>query len=403
MNDSAEKRKSFKVTKGHTHLTVYPHRDGWRFAWRTNEMAKWKYVTRAKKVEAKAAAENMIDQMGLGGLDWNSLPFENRCFLEKVHSEVRREDWAAVLKFIESRKKSAEVSESVDKYLKWKIQEAGEKTPHLGNIEGHLKPMAKHFAKKSVVDITAEELKKWWTKQWGHLGWKTRKGTRSSLVGFWKWCIFQKIYPKEVTPAEQIPPVKTGKCERRVLTPDEFTDLAAAILPQYRASIVLQAFCGLRPEEVTPANKKGGKKKSKRGIRREEIDWEENVIRIADDVAKTGYSRILPLLPTAREWLEWAGVGPGQCGPICEENLAEVGETKRLGVEVFKTGWPKDALRHSYGSYRNAIIRSLPQVAEEMGSSVTMLQKHYHNPRSAAEGEAWFALRPPESIRQTSE
>jgi hypothetical protein len=81
MNDSAEKRKSFKVTKGHTHLTVYPHRDGWRFAWRTNEMAKWKYVTRAKKVEAKAAAENMIDQMGLGGLDWNSLPFENRCFL----------------------------------------------------------------------------------------------------------------------------------------------------------------------------------------------------------------------------------------------------------------------------------------------------------------------------------
>lgn len=76
--------------------------------------------------------------------------------------------------------------------------------------------------------------------------------------------------------------------------------------------------------------------------------------------------------------------------------MADVGETKRLGELVFETGWPKDALRHSYGSYRNAVIRSLSQVAEEMGSSEDMLRKHYHNPRSKAEGEAWFNLRPPE-------
>ncbi|MFN5870712.1 MAG: hypothetical protein ACK46A_15460, partial [Akkermansiaceae bacterium] len=49
-----------------------------------------------------------------------------------------------------------------------------------------------------------------------------------------------------------------------------------------------------------------------------------------------------------------------------------------------------------YGSYRNAIVRSLDQVAEEMGSSEAMLRKHYHNPRSRSEGEAWFDLRPPQ-------
>jgi predicted urease superfamily metal-dependent hydrolase len=66
----------------------------------------------------------------------------------------------------------------------------------------------------------------------------------------------------------------------------------------------------------------------------------------------------------------------------------------RLGREVFKTGWPQDALRHSYGSYRNAMIRALPQVAEEMGTSENMLKKHYHNPKTKEEGEAWFGLRP---------
>ena len=40
------------------------------------------------------------------------------------------------------------------------------------------------------------------------------------------------------------------------------------------------------------------------------------------------------------------------------------------------------------------LIRNLHQVAEEMGTSVKMLNKHYHNPKALEEGEAWFALRP---------
>jgi hypothetical protein len=38
------------------------------------------------------------------------------------------------------------------------------------------------------------------------------------------------------------------------------------------------------------------------------------------------------------------------------------------------------------------------EVAGEMGTSVKMLQMHYHNPRTVEEGEAWFAMRP-EMIR----
>jgi len=89
--------------------------------------------------------------------------------------------------------------------------------------------------------------------------------------------------------------------------------------------------------------------------------------------------------------LEWAGIREGQTGTVCGEY--PVDEIKRLGDKLFKTGWPKDSLRHSYGSYRNAVVRSLEQVAEEMGTSVAMLHRHYHNPKAEAEGVEWFSIR----------
>ncbi len=387
--------KSFRVTKGNTTITVYPYNGGWRFAWRSSETAIWKYVTRKVKAAAKAAAENKLDELNTGGLSWSSLSPHRRRFLESIHRETRAEDENPLLTFLKGRQKSSEIVQTVDKYLAWKIKEAGEKTPHIGNLGGHLKPTAQHFAGKTVVDITTDELQEWWQKKWGHRAWKTRRDCRGSFIGFWRWCVLQSLYPKDqVTPAECMPPVKAEKLNRRILTLDEFLALAGAIQPKYRGAIVLQAFCGMRPEETAPPTKEGTKKKSKRGIRAEEIDWKDNCIRIPAEVAKTGFPRITPVLPAAKAWLEWAGVHSGSNGPVCYTNLVEDGETLRLGKEVFKTGWPKDALRHSYGSYRNAIVRSLPQVAEEMGTSETMLKRHYLNPRSKEEGEAWFALRP---------
>jgi hypothetical protein len=79
---------------------------------------------------------------------------------------------------------------------------------------------------------------------------------------------------------------------------------------------------------------------------------------------------------------------------MCEASPVHDKTLLMLGKKVFGGAWPKDCLRHSYGSYRNAIVRSLPQVAEEMGTSVDMLHRHYHNPRPAEEGEKWFELLP---------
>ena len=225
---------------------------------------------------------------------------------------------------------------------------------------------------------------------------KTRNEIRSYLVGLWNWAVKDGIHPATVTAAQKLPRVKDVARERDIiiLTPRGFYALAEEIKPKFRGWLVLCALCGMRPEEVSPVQDAAKTRRDKRGILLEEIDWRFKMIRVPKEVSKVKTVRNIPLSETALAWLKWAGIEEGQTGPVCLENPTEAEETKRLGKVVFKTGWPQDVLRHSYASYRNAELHNLPKVAEEMGTSVRMLNQDYHNPRAEEEALEWWAMRP---------
>lgn len=391
---SAKKRS--KVTRNGKVLTVYPHGTGWRFGWRENESAPWRYVTRSTKAAAEAAAFEKLGEIDQGGLVWSGLPPEARRFLQQVYRLAGPADYPSVLAFLESRRKSAEVVQSVERFLAWKVARKGEKTRNLENVRRVLEPMAEAFRGRALVDITPADLAGWWETRTAGLSKKTANEVRGALVGFWNWAVWDGLHPKETTAADKIPRAELDKSARRVLSPQEVLDVLNAIDPEFRAWVVLGAFAGLRPEEIAPPQRKGMSKAGKRGIRCEEIDWRFKVIRLPAEVSKLARNgdRLVPLTEACIAWLKWAGIEAGQTGPVCPRNPSEAGETLRIGQEVFKTGWPQDALRHSFGSYRNAVLRNLPQVAEEMGTSVAMLQRHYHNPKATEEGADWFSLRP---------
>lgn len=395
------KRNAFKVRRNNGHLSVYPwtHPTSgaarWRYNWRENESSPWRTVTCRTRGEAETSAWEKLGQLDMGGLVWSGLDPDARRFLEEVHRAATPADRAAVLAFIQARRKSSEVVASVARFMAGKVAAKGEETPHVGNLRRELEAMAEAFKGRVLIDISPDDLRTWWETRTAGLGDKSSNDVRSTLVSFWRWATVDGIYPKEVSPAEKLPRVENlGIAERRILSPAEFLHLAREVAEEWRPWIVLGAFCGLRPEEIAPPQKSGSKKASKRGLRCEEIDFQFRCIHLPAEVSKTAAPRHVPLSDAAIAWLEWAGIREGMQGAVCHRNPAERGETKRLGVDVFKTGWPQDALRHSYGSFRNAILRNLPQVAEEMGTSETMLRKHYHNPRHAAEGNAWFAIRP---------
>ncbi|HKJ90664.1 MAG TPA: site-specific integrase, partial [Oceanipulchritudo sp.] len=167
------------------------------------------------------------------------------------------------------------------------------------------------------------------------------------------------------------------------------------VRPEWRLVVVLGFFAGLRPEQVAPAKSRG-----KVGLDRSAIDDDDGVIYVSKAVSKTR-AHCVPLSDCLRSWLDWAGWMPGQIGKCHkgERSMSGARETKRLGDlmnKAFKRdeGWPHDWLRHSYGSHRNAVVRNLAQVSEEMGTSPKMMDDHYHQPRPKEMGEAYFALRP---------
>ena len=66
-------------------------------------------------------------------------------------------------------------------------------------------------------------------------------------------------------------------------------------------------------------------------------------------------------------------------------------ETRRLreehGIE-----WGNDILRHSYGTYRMAILRDHGKVATEMGNSGDIVKRHYDAVTWKEVATQWFSI-----------
>ena len=64
---------------------------------------------------------------------------------------------------------------------------------------------------------------------------------------------------------------------------------------------------------------------------------------------------------------------------------------RALGIE-----WPRNVLRHSFITYRIAIVKSADQVALEAGNSPDIIFKHYRELATEEEADNWFGILPKE-------
>lgn len=65
--------------------------------------------------------------------------------------------------------------------------------------------------------------------------------------------------------------------------------------------------------------------------------------------------------------------------------------SRALGIE-----WPQNVLRHSFITYRIAIVQSADQVALEAGNSASIIFKHYRVLTTPEVAEKWFSILPKE-------
>ncbi len=132
-----------------------------------------------------------------------------------------------------------------------------------------------------------------------------------------------------------------------------------------------------------------------------EIDFAQGHIEIKAAKAKTASRRIVPLLPALRAWLE----------PLAKTS----GPLWKYGkLEGFLNAWskckphlpvkvPVNSLRHSYASYRLAVVNDAQKVALEMGNSPRKLFENYRQLVTPAAAEKWFATLPETKKRKRIE
>ena len=73
----------------------------------------------------------------------------------------------------------------------------------------------------------------------------------------------------------------------------------------------------------------------------------------------------------------------------------EVAANQEQGVKQQAAAkWKKNALRHSYASYRFAQLLDAGRVAGELGNSAAVVHKHYREIVKPADAAKWFGLVP---------
>jgi hypothetical protein len=65
-------------------------------------------------------------------------------------------------------------------------------------------------------------------------------------------------------------------------------------------------------------------------------------------------------------------------------------------ARALKIEWPRNVLRHSFISYRIAIVKSVDQVALEAGNSPSIIFKNYRELTTDEQADKWFGILPKE-------
>jgi len=177
-------------------------------------------------------------------------------------------------------------------------------------------------------------------------------------------------------------------------TPGELVVLIGAVQPEYLPWLLLSAWAGLRTEEICPdpASKKSP-------LLWSDFEWDRMLLIVRSETAKTGQRRVIPICPALASALPQDRVG--RVGPLLPPHTPHHGgklaETTRLGKLV--GGWRRNALRHSFLSYRAAQV-GIAQAAREAGNSEAIARRVYEDAKGVDEANLWFSV--PPAQRSTS-
>ena len=224
---------------------------------------------------------------------------------------------------------------------------------------------------------------------------RSRNNARATIGAFFKFCKERGWLPRDHEGIELVPKFKEKPTDITIYSPWEVTQFLNHSRPEMVPFLAIGAFAGLRSAEI------------------ERLDWSEvhladKFIEIKAAKAKTASRRIVPITGNLAKWLKDHAKDEGRVVPfdnvnkqigwlVEDTNLALKEAAEKDGKDpekVKKVKWKKNALRHSFISYRVAETQDVAKVALEAGNSPQIIFQHYRELVQPKEAKAWFGIKP---------
>lgn len=266
-------------------------------------------------------------------------------------------------------------------------KKADKKSAHyLSDIKIRLGILGKAFDDRPVATIESRELDDWLRGL--AMSPTSRVNFRKIMHTAFAFAVMRGYIPEN--PVTKTTRVKAVISPPGVLIPTEMAALLGNADPRIVPALALAAFGGLRDAEVER-------------MTWDRIDLTGGYIKVDAAIAKTASRRLVPVSDNLRAWLSPYAQKAGVIRPVRRTFYNLVTLARKAAISKLDDAneavpnlkkWPHNALRHSYVSYRLALIANAAQVAEECGHSVQVMKQHYRELVTRDEAVKWFAVMP---------
>ena len=284
------------------------------------------------------------------------------------------------------------VREVVDELIDQKAK-GGRGDVYLKDLTGRLGKFADAF-QMNIGQVTGPMMEKYLSSL--DIARRTKMNHLRLIVGLFKFAVRRKYLAKDaLDELDAVEKPEAELTEIEIFSPLELRGMLAAARPEIVPWLSIAAFAGLRHAEL-------------QRLDWSEINLAERHIEVPAVKSKTASRRLVPMQDNLFAWLEPYRRETGRVTGF--ENMAkQIGwliadmneSLKKQAVEaghnpqnVRKFRWKRNALRHSFISYRLAVLKDVAAVALAAGNSPTMIFRNYRALVTENEGKTWFSIAP---------
>lgn len=254
------------------------------------------------------------------------------------------------------------------------------------NLRVRVKVFANSIGNVTVADIDPDIIEQYLDRR--EVSPASKDNDRRAISRFLRWCIERPRRWATVNPCREVriekgekaPPavLEVATCEKLMTEAQRFKE---GRLTPY---VAVTLFGGLRPYEASR-------------LTWQQVNLNDNEIRLEANQTKTGRPRVVTIGPTLRAWLQAfksKAFFPANWLRDFNSIKASIGYGQPTKEMPHLKPWPVDVLRHTAISHYFRDTGSYGRTAEQFGNSEAIIKAHYQGRVSSEDTKRFFALRP---------